>query len=174
MHEGDDGTQAYMLAHSTFCVIRTCSHGDSCIKHEGDDGTQAYMLAHSTFCVIRTCSHGDSCIKLAAKCACASRGLLCSKLINCCAALLQGSNSKAVPRKVVLARLKKVTSLMTWWQITRPSTLVDKYRQGKQHQSKQTSSLQLVSADGLSRCLAVHNNVLQNTCAKHLPMSVFI
>jgi hypothetical protein len=84
MHEGDDGTQAYMLAHSTFCVIRTCSHGDSCIKHEGDDGTQAYMLAHSTFCVIRTCSHGDSCIKLAAKCACASRGLLCSKLINCC------------------------------------------------------------------------------------------
>jgi len=51
------------------------------------------------------------------------------------AALLQGSKSKAVPRRIVLARLKKVTSLMTWWQITRPSILVDRYKQalGKQH-----------------------------------------
>lgn len=74
-----------------------------------------------------------------------------------CAALLQGSSSKAVSRRVVLARLKKAISSMTWWQITRPSILVDSYKQalGEQHQSKQTSSLQLVSADGLNSCFTV-------------------
>lgn len=51
--------------------------------HAGDGGIQAYMPAQSVLCVIRTCKLDDSCIKLAAKCARASRGLLCSKLINC-------------------------------------------------------------------------------------------